>query len=150
RRPWFPPASGQVTRIGGLPRQQSGYEFVRTAGGWAVQAACGSCAGPPHAIYFLADRGQSVTRAGLANAVAPGVPGTLWLTSYPSGTAAGVAREGSIAGRPLGTPGRVPAGCLNEQGTSRGLLLAPAAPQAGTTADKLWNPAAPRASRTFD
>ena len=150
RPAWFSPDSGQVMPIGGLPAQRSGYEFVRAAGGWAVQAACGSCAGPPHAVYFLADAGQSVARAGLANAVAPGVPGTLWLTSYPAGTAAGVAREVSVTGRPLGTQVRLPSGYLIEQGTSRGLLLAPAAPQAGTTADKLWNPAAPRASRTFD
>jgi hypothetical protein len=42
----------------------------------------------------------------LADAVAPGVPGALWLTSYPPNadpsTAAGMAREVSIADRPLG------------------------------------------------
>ena len=95
-----------------------------------------------------------MTRAGLANAVVPGVAGTLWLTSYPPDadprTAAGVAREVSITGRQLGPQFRLPAGYLIEQGTSRGLLLAPLAPQAGTTADKLWDPAAPQASRTFD
>jgi hypothetical protein len=86
---WFWPATGQVMLIGGLPPQQSGYQFIRAAGGWAVQAdpgaqaACGSCAGPRRAVYFLVDRGRSATRAGLADAVAPGVSGTLWLTSYP-------------------------------------------------------------------
>ena len=105
---WFYPATGQTTPIGGLPRQQSGYQFTRAAGGWAVQAspdvraACASCAGPPRTVYFLADNGQSVTRVGLANAVTPGTAGALWLTSYPPGadprTAAGVAREVSRAG----------------------------------------------------
>ena len=157
---WFWPATGQVMPIGGLPPQRSGYQFTRAAGGWAVQAdpgaqaGCGSCAGPQRAVYFLADSGRSATRAGLADAVAPGVPGTLWLTSYPPDaaprTAAGVAREVSIAGRQLGSQFRLPAGYLIEQGTSRGLLLAPVASQAGTIADKLWNPAAPQASRTFD
>jgi hypothetical protein len=90
----------------------------------------------------------------LADAVAPGVPGTLWLTSYPPDaaprTAAGVARDISIAGRQLGPRFRLPAGYLIEQGTSRGLLLAPVTALAGTIADKLWDPAAPQASRTFD
>ena len=86
---WFWPATGQMAPIGGLPPQRSGYQFVRAAGGWAVQASpraqavCGSCTGPPRAVYFLADRGRSATRAGLADAVAPGVPGTIWLNSYP-------------------------------------------------------------------
>jgi hypothetical protein len=84
---WFWPATGQVMPIGGLPPQRPGYQFTRAAGGWAVQAdpdaqaGCGSCAGPQRAVYFLADSGRSATRAGLADAVAPGVPGTLWLTS---------------------------------------------------------------------
>ncbi len=157
---WFWPATGQVMPIGGLPPQRSGYQFTRVAGGWAVQAdpgaqaGCGSCAGPQRAVYFLADSGRSATRAGLADAVVPGVPGTLWLTSYPPdaapGTTVGVAREVSIAGRQLGSQFRLPAGYLIEQGTSRGLLLAPVVSQAGTIADKLWNPAAPQASRTFD
>jgi len=160
RPAWFSPGTGQVTPIGGLPPQRSGYQFIRAAGGWAVQAApgaqaaCGACAGPRRAVYFLADRGRSATRAGLANGVAPGVPGTLWLTSYPPGadplTAAGVAREVGITGRPLGTQVRLPAGYLIEQGTSRGLLLAPAGSRAGTTADELWDPAARQANRAFD
>jgi hypothetical protein len=156
---WFWPATGQVAPIGGLPRQRSGYRFIRATGGWAVQAnpeaqaACGSCAGPERAVYFLADRGRSVTQAGMAAAVAPGTAGTLWLTSYPAGadplTAAGTAREVSVTGRPLGPQLRLPAGYLIEQGTDGGLLLAPATQRPGTTADTLWKPAGRQASRTF-
>jgi hypothetical protein len=161
RRPaWFWPGTGQMVPIGGLPPQRSGYEFIRAAGGWAVQAdpgtqaGCGTCAGPGRVVYFLADRAQSVTRVGLAVAVAPGAAGALWLTSYPPDadprTAAGTAREVSIAGAPLGPQVRLPAGYLIEEATDRGLLLAPVAPQPGTVADQLWDPAAPRASRAFD
>jgi hypothetical protein len=160
RPAWFSPATGQVMPIGGLPPQRSGYQFLRVAGGWAVQsspvveAACGSCAGPRRAVYFLADSGRSATPAGLAYAVAPGVPGTLWLTGYPSAadpfTAPGVAREVSVAGHPIGPQIRLPAGYRIEQGTSRGLLLTPTDPHGGTTPDKLWNPATPQASRGFD
>jgi hypothetical protein len=157
---WFWPATGHAVPIGGLPRQRSGYQFIRAAGGWAVQAAldaqaaCGSCAGPRRTVYFLADLGRSVTRAGLADAVAPGTAGVLWLTSYPPAadprTAAGMARKVSTAGRPLGPQLRLPAGYLIEQGTDRGLLLAPLAQGPGTMADMLWDPAAPQPSRTFD
>ncbi len=156
---WYWPATGQVVPIGGLPLQRSGYQFIRAAGGWAVQAApgaqavCGNCA-EPRRVYFLADRGQSVTQAGLADAVAPGTAGALWLTSYPPDadprTAAGMAREVSITGRQLGPQLRLPAGYLIEQGTDRGLLLAPMAQRQGTMADKLWDPAAPQPSRTFE
>jgi hypothetical protein len=157
---WFWPGTGQVVPIGGLPPQRSGYQFIRAAGGWAIQggpglqARCGSCVGPQRAVYFLADHAQSVIRVGLADAVAPGAAGALWLTSYPAdadpGTAAGTAREISIAGRPLGPPLRLPAGYLIEQGTGRGLLLAPVAPRPGAMADQLWDPAAPQASRAFE
>ncbi len=160
RPAWFWPGTGQVVRIGGLPPQRSGYQFIRAAGGWAVQAGpgdqagCGSCAGPRRTVYFLADRAQSVTQVGLADAVAPGAAGALWLTSYPPdadpGTAAGTAREVSIAGRRLGPPLTLPAGYLIEQGTDRGLLLAPVAPRPGAMAYQLWDPAAPQARRTFD
>ena len=151
-------ATGQVAPIGGLPAQPSGYQFIRATGGWAVQAApgtqavCGSCAGA-RAVYFLPDHGQSVTQAGRADVVAPGTAGALWLTSYPPGadprTAAGTAREVSIAGRPLGPQLRLPAGYLIEQGTDRGLLLAPVTQRPGATADTLWDPAAPRSGRTL-
>jgi len=160
RPAWFWPGTGQVVPIDGLPPQRSGYQFIRAAGGWAVlagpgiHAGCGRCAGPRRAVYFLADHAPSVTRVGLADAVAPGGAGGLWLTSYPPGadpgTAAGTAREVSIAGRPLGPQLRLPAGYLIEQGTGRGLLLAPAAPRPGTMAYQLWDPAAPQASRTFE
>ncbi len=160
RPAWFWPATGQVVPIIGLPPQRSGYQFLRTAGGWAVQAGpgiqagCASCAGPPRAVYFLADHAQSVTRVGLADAVAPGAAGALWLTSYPPdadpGTAAGAAQEVSIAGVPVGPQLRLPAGYLIEQATNRGLLLAPVAPRPGAMAYQLWDPAAPKASRAFD
>jgi hypothetical protein len=156
---WFYPATGQTAPIGGLPRQQSGYQFIRAPGGWAVQAspdvraACASCAGPPRTVYFLADSGQSVTQMGLASAVAPGAVGTLWLTSYPPGadprTAAGVARKVSRAARPSGSQVTLPAGYLIERGTSRGLLLAPVARGPGAMADELWDPATARPGRTF-
>jgi len=144
RPAWFWPGTGQMVPIGGLPARRSGYQFIRVPGGWAVQASCGSCTGPPRAVYFLADRAASVSRVGLADAVAPGVAGTLWLTT------AGTAQEISIAGAPLGPRLKLPAGYLIAQATGRGLLLSPVTPQPGTTADLLWDPAAPQASLTFD
>ncbi len=159
RPAWFWPATGRVTPIAGLPRQPSGYQFVRATGGWTVQAGpaaqagCGLCAGPRRAVYFLADHAQAVTQVGLADAVAPGAAGALWLTSYPPDaeprTAAGMAREVSITGRPLGPQLRLPAGYLIEQGTDRGLLLAPVAQDSGTMPDTLWDPAPPQSSRSF-
>jgi hypothetical protein len=146
--------------VGGLPPQRSGYQFMRAPGGWAIQASpgaqagCSTCAGPRRGVYFLADGARSVTWVGLADAVAPGAAGALWLTSYPPdadlSTAAGTTREVSIAGAPLGPQLTLPAGYLIEQATDRGLLLAPVAPRAGTVAYQLWDPAASRASRTFD
>jgi hypothetical protein len=160
RPAWFWPGTGQVVPIGDLPAQRSGYQFIRAEGGWAVQAGpggqpgCGRCAGPRRAVYFLADHAQSATEVGLADGVAPGAAGALWLTSYPPGadpgTAAGTAREVSTAGRPLGPQIRLPAGYLIQQATDRGLLLAPVAPRPGTMAYQLWDPAAPQASRAFD
>jgi len=153
---WFWPATGRVAPIGGRARQPSGYQFVRATGGWAVQAGpagCGSCAGPRRAVYFLADHAQTVTPVGLADAVAPGAAGALWLTSYPADaeprTAAGMAQEVSITGRPLGPRLRLPAGYLIEQGTDRGLLLAPVAQDSGTMPDTLWDPAPPQPGRAF-
>jgi hypothetical protein len=161
RRPaWFMPGTGQIVPIGGLPPQPSGYQFIPAAGGWAIQAGagtqadCDSCAGSRRAVYFLAYDARSVTRVGMADAVAPSAPGALWLTSYPPaadpGTAAGTAQEVSIAGAPLGPQLRLPRGYLIEQATDRGLLLAPVAPPPGTIAYQLWNPAVRQASRTFD
>ena len=159
RPAWFWPATGQLVPIGGLPRQGAGYQFLRATGGWAVQAGpaaqagCGSCAGPPRAVYFLADQAQAVTRVGLADAVAPGTAGELWLTSSPPAaeprTAAGMAREVSITGRPLGPQLRLPAGYRIEQGTDRGLLLAPVAQDSGTMPDTLWDPAPAQPGRAF-
>ena len=156
---WFWPATGRVTPIGGLPRQPSGYHFVRATGGWAVQASaaaqagCGLCAGPRRAVYFLADHAQAVTQVGLADAVAPGAAGALWLTSYPADaeprTAAGMAQEVSVTGRPLGPQLRLPGGYLIEQGTDHGLLLAPVAQDSGTMPDMLWDPASAQPSRSF-
>ncbi len=160
RPAWFWPGTGQMVPIGGLPPRAPGYEFTRAVGGWAIQAGpdlpagCGTCAGPGRTVYFLAEGAQSVTRVGLADAVAPAAAGALWLTSYPPdadpGTAAGTAREVSTSGTPLGPQLRLPAGYLIEQGTDRGLLLAPIAPRTGTVAYQLWDPAAPQASRTLD
>jgi hypothetical protein len=158
---WLWPATGRVQPIGGLPRDRSGYQFIRVAGGWAVQAnsaarlRCGSCAGLPLPVYFLADHAQSVIPAGAADEVAPGAAaGALWLTSYPPGadmsTATGMAQEIRVAGASAGPRLRLPAGYVIYRGTDRGLLLAPAAPS-GTATYKLWNPAAPQAvSRIFD
>jgi hypothetical protein len=157
---WFWPATGRVKPIGGLPRDSSGYQFTAVAGGWALQSgpgaqpACG-CAGPPRPVYFLADRAQSVTEVGLANAVAPGAaPGAVWLSSYPPGAdtsvAVAVAREVSVTGAPLGPQLRLPAGYAIDQATRQGLLLAPVFPRPGTTTDVLWNPADPQLGRTFD
>ncbi len=157
---WFWPATGHLQRIGGLPRDGSGYSFTRVGGGWAVQPGsavrpgCGSCAGAPVPVYFLGDRARSVTPVGTADAVAPAaVAGALWLTSYPPGadmsTAAGTAREVSAAGQPPGPPVRLPAGYRIYQATGRGLLLAPVIQRPGATADRLWDPSAARTVRTF-
>jgi hypothetical protein len=137
-----------------------GYQFIRIAHGWAVQAnpaakpGCGNCAGAPRPVYFLGDSAQSVIQVGLANLVAPGDSAdTIWLTSYPPGadmtTAAGAAREVSVTGAPAGPQVILPAGLVIDQATSRGLLLTPAAHQAGTAVSRLWDSAIPQFSRTF-
>jgi hypothetical protein len=158
---WLWPATGRVQPIGGLPHDSQGYQFTRVSGGWAVQAgsagglACGGCAGPRLPVYFLADNAQSAVPIGAANEVAPGATaGALWLTSYPPdadmSTAAGTAQEISVASASAGPRLRLPAGYAIDQGTDRGLLLAPAGPS-GTGTYELWNPAAPHAaSRTFN
>jgi hypothetical protein len=157
---WFSPASGHSEPIGGLPDVGSGYQFIRTAGGWAVQAnaagslECNGCVKPSMPVWFLADGARSVTRIGTATLVAPSATaGAVWLTSYSPGvnmtTAAGMAQELSSTGSPLHPPVTLPAGYVIDQGTDRGLLLAPLSQQSGPPVDKLWNPAAPRDSRTF-
>jgi len=160
RPAWFWPATGRRETIGGLPPDGSGYEFTSIAGGWAIQAGagapsrCSGCAGPPRPVYFLADHAQSVTRVGLASAIAPAaVPGAVWLTSYPpdadTGSAAGSAREVSVTGTPIGPAVSLPAGFVIDQATDRGLLLAPAVQHPGPPVYTLWDPTGSRASRTF-
>jgi len=157
---WFSPASGHSEPIGGLPDLNTGYQFIRTAGGWAVQAnpagllECSGCAKPSMPVWFLADGAQSVTRVGTATLVAPSATAdAVWLTSYSPGvsvtTAAGMAREVSSTGSPLHPQVKLPSGYIIDQGTDRGLLLAPVSQQSGTPVYLLWNPAAPRDSRTF-
>ncbi len=156
---WFSPASGRSEPIRGLPADRSGYQFTRVAGGWAVQAipalpaGCGSCAGPPAPVWFLADGARSVIRIGTANLVAPAATaGAVWLTSYAPGvnmiTAAGTAREAGATGT-LTRPVTLPSGYAIGQGTDRGLLLAPVSEQPGAAARTLWDPSAPRASQAF-
>jgi hypothetical protein len=156
---WFWPATGQLESIGGLPPQQSGYRVTRVPGGWTVQAVpaaptvCNGCDGSLRAVYFLADAGRSVTMVGLADAVAPGIAGGLWLTSEPPdaapGRGAATAREVSVAGRQLGPVVSLPAGYVIVQGTGRGLLLAPVIQASGTMADELWDPVTQRSTRSF-
>lgn len=157
---WLWPATGRVQPIGGLPRDPAGYQFTRVAGGWAVQAnsaaplRCGSCAGPPLPVYFLAANARSAIPAGTADEVAPAAAaGALWLTSYPPGadmsTAAGTAQEISVTSGSAGPRLRLPAGYVVDQGTDRGLLLAPVG-SSGTGAYELWSPAGAHAvSRAF-
>ena len=157
---WFSPASGRSEPIGGLPADRSGYQFIRVVGGWAVQASpaspagCGSCAGPPTPVWFLADGAGSVTRLGTANLVAPAATaGAAWLTSYPLGvnmtTVAGTAREADATGAPS-RPVRLPSGYAIDQGTEHGLLLAPVSQQPGAEVAVLWNPSASQARQVFD
>jgi hypothetical protein len=154
------PVSAQSRPIRGLPPSRSGYQFTRTPGGWAVQASpgsqasCGACAGPPRPVYYLTDPASAVRRVGAAYAVAPGpTAATLWLTSYLSGddpfTAAGRAQRVNLMGTPVGSPVRLPAGYSIVQGTDRGLLLAPTAPQPGEAFYELWVPSTGQASRVF-
>jgi hypothetical protein len=161
RPAWFWPATGRTEPIGGLPRDSSGYQFTGIGSGWAVQAmssarpSCSGCTGPPLPVYFLGDRAQSVTQIGLADTVAPGAaPGAVWLTTYSpdadAGTAAGTAREVSVAGAPLGPQVTLPAGYVIVQATDRGLLLAPAVQRTGPAAYTLWDTSGSRPSRTFD
>jgi hypothetical protein len=157
---WFSPASGRSEPIGGLPADRSGYQFIRVVGGWAVQASpslpavCGSCAGPPVPVWFLADGARSVIRIGTANLVAPAATaGAVWLTGYALGAnmvvAAGTAREAGATGA-LTRPVRLPSGYVIDQGTDRGLLLAPVIQQSGPATYQLWDPPAPQASQAFD
>ena len=157
---WFWPATGRSERIGGLPADSAGYQFAPVDGGWAVEGdsaaknACSGCAGFAMPVWFLADGAPSATRVGTANVVAPAAGAdALWLTTYParanSVTAAGTAREVGPTGALLQPPVVLPAGYVIEQGTDRGLLLAPTNPALGTGADRLWSPASRQTTRTF-
>ena len=160
RPAWFWPATGRREAIGGLPPDGSGYQFTSIAGGWAIQAGpgaqpgCSGCVGPPRPVYFLPDHALSVTRVGLASAIAPAaVPGAVWLTSYPpdadTGITAGTAREVSVTGAPIGPAVWLPAGYVIDQATDRGLLLAPAVQHSGPPVYTLWDPTGSRPSTTF-
>lgn len=150
RPAWFSPATGQDTPIRGLPGDLYGYQFVRLASGWAVQAGtdaaggCGTCAGQSRPVYYLADGAPAATALGTADLVARGAGGTAWLTSYPPGarmtTAAGTARQVTSTGRVTGRPVRLPPGYRILQGTRQGLLLQPVASRPGTW---LWRPGGP-------
>ncbi len=159
RPAWFWPATGRTELIGGLPPERSGYQFTRAGGGWAIQPGaapqpgCGSCAGQPAPVYFLADRARAATRIGTADHVAPAAtPGALWLTISPPGAdtsiTAATAQEVSVAGTPLGPQIKLPAGYLIDQATDRGLLLALQI-QPGITGFPLWQPGAKGSSRVF-
>jgi hypothetical protein len=157
---WFSPASGRSEQIGGLPADRSGYQFIRVAGGWAVQASaplpagCGSCAGPLVPVWFLGDGARSVSRIGTASLAAPAATaGAVWLTSYAPGanmtTAAGMAREVGATGA-LTRPVRLPSGYAIDRGTDRGLLLAPVGQPPGAAVYTLWDPPGLQASQAFD
>ena len=85
---WFWPATGRSETIGGLPADDSGYQFTRVGGGWAVQAngtfcGGGDCATPPSPVWFLGNGAPSATPVGTADLVAPADDAdALWLTSY--------------------------------------------------------------------
>ncbi len=148
---WFWPATGRAETIGGLPADDSGYQFTRVGGGWAVQAdrtSCGGgdCATPPGPVWFLGNGAQSAIPVGTADLVAPAA-GTdaLWLTSYlptaKTTTGAGVAREVSTTGAQLAPSVSLPTGSVIDQATDRGLLLISPSRQTGKWVYTLWNPA---------
>jgi hypothetical protein len=156
---WFWPATGRAETIGGLPAHDSGYQFTRVGGGWAVQADVTSCGGgdcvaPPGPVWFLGNGAQSAIPVGTADLVAPAA-GTdaLWLTSYfptaGNATGVGVAREVSPTGAPLAPSVSLPTGSVIDQATDRGLLLISPSRQTGKWVYTLWNPASRKAIRTF-
>jgi hypothetical protein len=155
---WFWPATGRAETIGGLPADDSGYQFTRVGGGWAVQAdatSCGGgCATPPGPVWFLGNGAQSAIPVGTADLVAPAAgAGALWLTSYfptaNNAASAGLAREVSPTGAQLAPPVSLPTGSVIDQATNRGLLLNSPSRQTGKWVYTLWNPASRRVIRTF-
>ena len=156
RPAWLYPATGRITRIGGLPPARSGYVFTRVGGGWAVQPSAGAgpwctgCAARPLPVWFLADRARAARIVGLADRVAPAAePGAVWLTSYLADTAGetGYAQEVSAAGKPLVPRLRLPAGYGIDVATDRGLLLTRT--QGGAPGYELWNPSDRHVTKTF-
>ncbi len=161
RPDWYWPASGTSAPIGGLPDRKLGYVFTRVGGGWAIvpqsagKAGCGNCPGSPRPVYYLASSSRSADVIGSGTMAAPGADaGRIWLTTFAAsrdlGTKAGVAREYSGAGVPIGPSVTLPVGYEIAQGTARGLLLVPIAARASiAAADLLWNPVARRATGLF-
>lgn len=156
---WLQVPSGRTEPIRGLP-QTASYQFIRIAGGWAVQpfppaaAGCGNCAPGPLPVYYIADGSTAVRRAGTADVAGPAAaPGALWLVSYrpgaDMGTAAGTAQEVSVTGAALGPRLRLPAGYVINQGTRAGLLLAHEHPGPGPGRYELWNPGTGRVTRSL-
>jgi hypothetical protein len=156
---WFWPATGRSETIGGLPAHDSGYQFTRVGGGWAVQAdetSCGGgdCAVPPGPVWFLGNGAQSAIPVGTADLIAPAA-GTdaLWLTSYfptaNNAPAAALAREVGPTGAQLAPSVSLPTGSFIDQATDRGLLLISPSRQTGKWVYTLWNPASRKAIRTF-
>ena len=149
---WFWPGTGRSVTIGGLPADDSGYQFTRVGGGWAVQAAqtsCGGggCATPSSPVWFVGDDAASAVPVGTADLVAPAADASaMWLTSYfpaaDQASGAGVAREVStITGAQLAPSVSLPPGAVIDQATDRGLLLITPGGRTGAWAYTLWNPA---------
>ena len=156
---WFWPATGRSETIGGLPAHDSGYQFTRVGGGWAVQAdetfcGGGDCAVPPGPVWFLGNSAQSAIPVGTADLVAPAA-GTdaFWLTSYfptaSNAPGAGLAREVSPTGAQLAPSVSLPTGSVIDQATVRGLLLISPSRQTGKWVYTLWNPASRKVIRAF-
>lgn len=156
---WLQTATGRFDPISGLPSWGPGYEFTRTAGGWAVQrfsppqARCQVCDAPP-AVYFI--RGQSARArvVGAAyGAAAAASRSDLWLTAYlpeaDIGAASGTTQEVTTAGAGVGPPAQLPAGYVIDRGTKGGLLLAAYAQAPGPGRDDLWDPVTGQVVRTF-
>jgi hypothetical protein len=149
---WFSPASGRSVRIGGLPADSAGYQFIRAKGGWVVRAGSGGSTvsgdtdTPPLPVWFLADGAQTATRIGTANQVTPAATaGAVWLTTLtPSADPDGAlrtAQEVSVTGVPLGRPVMLGTGYAIYQATDRGLLLTPVSQDTKSQPDRLVNPA---------
>ena len=117
---WFWPATGQVVPIGGLPPQRSGYQFIRTAGGWAVQASPGAPGPLRHvrrtaACRLFPGRSRAVGDAGRAGG--RGRPGRGWRAvadQLPSGC-----RSAHRRGRGAGSQHRWPAARAAVQAAGR-------------------------------